>query len=99
MIYVTSIILKFSNFHRKRGEIAQKRLKKRHDLSKPLGVRGRNADLRRLRQVLGREPKTTLKQGMPIVYRWIELELQKTGRIPHRSRESTLSETREINTL
>lgn len=67
-------------------EIAQKKLKKRHDLSKPQGVRGRNADLSRLRQVLGWEPKTTLKQGMPIVYRWIESELQKTGRIPHRAR-------------
>ena len=66
-------------------DIAQKRLKKRHDLSKPQGVRGRNADLTRLRQVLGWEPKTTLKQGLPITYRWIESELQKAGRI-HRKK-------------
>jgi len=66
-------------------EIARKKLKKRHDLAKPQGVRGRNADLSRLRQVLGWEPKTTLKQGLPITYRWIESELQKTGRIPHRA--------------
>jgi GDP-D-mannose 3',5'-epimerase len=65
-------------------EIAQKKLKKRHDLSKPQGVRGRNADLTRLRQVLGWEPKTTLNQGMPITYHWIESELQKAGRIHHK---------------
>jgi nucleoside-diphosphate-sugar epimerase len=65
--------------------VAGKKLKKRHDLSKPQGVRGRNADLSRLRQVLRWEPKTTLKQGLPITYRWIESELQKTGRIPYRA--------------
>lgn len=65
-------------------DIAQKKLKKRHDLSKPQGVRGRNADLSRLRKVLGWEPKTTLKQGLPTTYRWIESELQKAGRISHR---------------
>jgi nucleoside-diphosphate-sugar epimerase len=67
-------------------EIAQKKLKKRHDLSKPQGVRGRNADLSRLRQVLGWEPTTTLKQGLPITYRWIESELEKAGRIHHKVR-------------
>lgn len=67
-------------------EIAEKRLKKRHDRSRPQGVRGRNADLTRLRQVLRWEPRTTLKRGLPVTYRWIESELQKTGRISHRAR-------------
>ena len=33
-----------------------RRLRKRHDLSKPQGVRGRNSDNTRLREVLGWEP-------------------------------------------
>src|SRR5208337_6430 len=42
---------------------ARKRIGKRHDLSKPQGVRGRNSDNSRLRQVLGWEPSVSLDQG------------------------------------
>lgn len=63
-------------------EIAGKRIAKRHDLSKPQGVRGRNSDNARLRDVLGWEPRTTLKEGLVPTYRWIEDELRKAGRIP-----------------
>ena len=52
--------------------IAGKRLRKRHDLSKPQGVRGRNSDNTRLREVLGWEPSITLQQGLGVTYRWIE---------------------------
>jgi GDP-D-mannose 3',5'-epimerase len=38
------------------AEIAGKRIVKRHDLSKPQGVRGRNSDNTKLRSVLGWEP-------------------------------------------
>lgn len=61
--------------------IAGKKLAKRHDLSKPQGVRGRNSDNSRLRKVLGWEPGTTLEQGLAVTYRWIEGELRKAGRI------------------
>ncbi|MFH0902004.1 MAG: NAD-dependent epimerase/dehydratase family protein [Pseudomonadota bacterium] len=59
------------------SSIAGKRLKKRHDLSKPQGVRGRNSDNARLRRVLGWEPATPLREGLSITYRWIEKELAK----------------------
>ncbi len=69
--------------------IAGKRIAKRHDVSKPQGVRGRNSDNSRLRQVLGWEPRIPLREGIAPTYRWIESELRKAERIPQpaRSRE------------
>jgi nucleoside-diphosphate-sugar epimerase len=52
--------------------IAGKTLLKRHDTSRPQGVRGRNSDNSRLRQVLGWEPKIPLREGLVPTYRWIE---------------------------
>ncbi len=57
--------------------IAGKRLHKRHDLTKPQGVRGRNSDNSRLRQVLGWEPSISLEQGLESTYKWIEREATK----------------------
>jgi GDP-D-mannose 3',5'-epimerase len=51
-------------------------------LSKPQGVRGRNSDNTRLREVLKWEPSTSLEKGLAITYRWIESELRNAGRIP-----------------
>jgi GDP-D-mannose 3', 5'-epimerase len=62
--------------------LAGKRLNKRHDLSKPQGVRGRNSDNRRLREVLGWEPSISLEQGLTVTYRWIEDELRRAERLP-----------------
>jgi GDP-D-mannose 3',5'-epimerase len=64
------------------SRIAGKKLHARHDLTKPQGVRGRNSDNARLRQVLGWEPSTSLKQGLQTTYNWIEAELQREGRTP-----------------
>jgi GDP-D-mannose 3',5'-epimerase len=61
--------------------ISGKSLKRQHNLSRPQGVRGRNSDNSRLRQVLGWEPTITLAQGMPTTYRWIESELARSGRL------------------
>jgi nucleoside-diphosphate-sugar epimerase len=61
--------------------IAGKRLTKRHDLSKPQGVRGRNSDNSRLRKVLGWEPSASLEEGLSVTYRWIEDELRYAGRL------------------
>jgi nucleoside-diphosphate-sugar epimerase len=66
------------------SDIAGKSLTKEHDTSKPQGVRGRNSDNERLREVLGWEPGTTLEDGLGETYRWIEGELAKAGRIPER---------------
>jgi nucleoside-diphosphate-sugar epimerase len=41
----------------------------------PQGVRGRNSDNRRLREVLGWEPSVTLRQGLEPTYRWIEQQV------------------------
>lgn len=56
--------------------IAGKHLVKRHDLTKPQGVRGRNSDNSRLFKVLGWEPSTSLETGLEVTYRWIENELR-----------------------
>jgi GDP-D-mannose 3',5'-epimerase len=52
--------------------IARKTLRKRHDVTKPQGVRGRNSDNSRLREVLGWEPTTPLETGLQRTYEWIE---------------------------
>jgi GDP-D-mannose 3',5'-epimerase len=63
------------------AKIAGKRLTRRHDLNKPQGVRGRNSDNRRLRQILGWEPSVSLEEGLNITYRWIENELRDAERL------------------
>src|SRR5437764_10906968 len=73
--------------------VAGKRIGKDYDLTKPQGVRGRNSDNTRLRQVLGWEPQVTLEEGLARTYRWINGELQKAGRID--SQLSVSSETHE----
>jgi GDP-D-mannose 3', 5'-epimerase len=60
-------------------EIAGKRLKKRHVLDKPQGVRGRNSDNSRLREVLGWEPQVSLEDGLRRTYSWIASELARVG--------------------
>ena len=61
------------------ARIAGKRIRRRHDLSKPQGVRGRNSDNARLREVLGWEPGTSLEKGLDQTYRWISQQLQMPG--------------------
>jgi GDP-D-mannose 3', 5'-epimerase len=41
----------------------------------PEGVRGRNSDNTRLREVLKWEPKLTLEQGLEHTYTWIEKQV------------------------
>jgi nucleoside-diphosphate-sugar epimerase len=41
----------------------------------PQGVRGRNSDNTRLRQVLDWEPAITLEQGLERTYNWIESQV------------------------
>ena len=64
------------------SEVAGKHLRKRHNLTGPQGVRGRNSDNTRLLKVLGWEPKILLRQGLRKTYPWIEEELRKAGRAP-----------------
>ena len=46
----------------------------------PQGVRGRNSDNSRLREVLGWEPQISLEEGLAHTYRWIEKQLANTSR-------------------
>ena len=66
-------------------KLAGKRLKKRHNLTGPQGVRGRNSDNSRLRTVLGWEPSITLSAGLKKTYPWIEWELRKAGRLTEKA--------------
>lgn len=57
------------------AKVAGKQIQKRNDLSKPQGVRGRNSDNTRLREVLGWEPQTSLEDGLTATYGWISAQL------------------------
>ena len=61
---------------------AGKHIRKRYDMTKPQGVRGRNSDNTKLRQVLNWEPQITLEDGLERTYSWIHDQLVRTGRIP-----------------
>jgi GDP-D-mannose 3',5'-epimerase len=68
------------------ARIAGKTIEKRHDLTKPQGVRGRNSDNSTARRVLGWEPTWTLERGLRETYAWVESELKKAGRVPQEIR-------------
>jgi nucleoside-diphosphate-sugar epimerase len=57
------------------ADLAGKRIRKRHNLAGPQGVRGRNSENTRLRKVLGWEPSTRLEQGLAITYPWIAAQV------------------------
>jgi nucleoside-diphosphate-sugar epimerase len=57
------------------AEIAGIGIVKRH-VPGPQGVRGRNSDNTRLREVLGWEPEISLEEGLAITYRWIEAQVR-----------------------
>ena len=54
-----------------------KRLQRRHDLTKPQGVRGRNSDNKLLKEVLGWQPETTIRKGIKPTYEWIAGQIAK----------------------
>lgn len=60
--------------------LSGKHLTKRHDTSKPQGVRGRNSDNSLLQRTLGWEPSITLHQGIAKTYPWIWEELKRSGK-------------------
>lgn len=57
------------------ARIAGKGITKKYNLSGPQGVRGRNSDNARLREVLGWEPSIKLQQGLTLTYKWIEAQV------------------------
>src|SRR5690242_9106227 len=59
------------------ADIAGIKIVKRH-IEGPQGVRGRNSDNTRLREVLGWEPEISLEEGMRRTYAWIEDQVRAT---------------------
>lgn len=59
------------------SKIANKTVRREHDLTKPQGVRGRNSDNTLLRDVLNWEPQVSLEDGLARTYKWISEQLQK----------------------
>jgi GDP-D-mannose 3',5'-epimerase len=58
------------------GRIANKQFKKNYQLDKPQGVRGRNSDNNKLREVLGWEPSISLDCGLIPTYTWIKQQVK-----------------------
>jgi nucleoside-diphosphate-sugar epimerase len=53
------------------SDIAGISVTRRHDLSAPQGVRGRNSDNTMILERLGWEPSTSLRNGLEVTYAWI----------------------------
>ncbi len=53
------------------GDIAGVEVTPAHDLSAPQGVRGRNSDNTLIKNLLGWEPTTPLRDGMTVTYQWV----------------------------
>jgi len=58
-------------------KISGKKIQKKYDLTKPQGVRGRNADLTLVKKVLNWQPKISLEDGLEKTYKWIEMMCRK----------------------
>jgi GDP-D-mannose 3', 5'-epimerase len=57
------------------ADIAGVKIKKKH-IQGPQGVRGRNSDNTRLREVLGWEPQISLEEGLRRTYNWVEQQVK-----------------------
>jgi nucleoside-diphosphate-sugar epimerase len=55
---------------------ASKTIYKRHDLTKPQGVRGRNSNNIRLAEYLNWTPQIALEDGLAAVYEWIKEQVE-----------------------
>lgn len=59
------------------SKIAKKEVKKRHDTSKPQGVRDRNSDNTKIKTLLNWEPSISLEEGFGETYKWIKEQIEK----------------------
>lgn len=71
-------------------DISGKSIEVEYDLSKPQGVRGRNADLTLVKEVLGWEPNVSLEEGLGKLYAWAgenlaEIEQVMVSEATHRT--------------
>jgi GDP-D-mannose 3',5'-epimerase len=63
------------------AEAAGVRIDKKH-VEGPQGVRGRNSDNTRLREVLGWEPQISLEEGLARTYAWVEDQVRQAALLP-----------------
>jgi len=66
-------------------EIAGVRLRRRHNVDAPKGVRGRNSNNALIKECLDWEPSTTLAVGLERTYAWIYDELKASNRAAQRA--------------
>ena len=73
-------------------DIAGVKLKRLYQPDAPKGVRGRNSDNTRIREVLGWAPSTSLQQGMERTFAWVYDQI-RAGRLDPDARGAALSPT------
>ena len=56
-------------------DIAGVKLKRNYNLSAPKGVAGRNSDNTRIKELMGWEPSTRLRDGLEKTYAWIHEQI------------------------
>lgn len=61
--------------------VSGKKIKKEHDLTKPVGDFGRAADCTLAELILGWKPKTSMKEGIEKTYAWAYKYLKSKGKI------------------
>jgi len=57
--------------------ISGKEITRKYDVSRPQGVRGRNADISLARDRIGWQPKVGLEEGLTKTYKWIDEQIKK----------------------
>jgi len=72
------------------AEIAGIKISKKH-IDGPQGVRGRNSDNSKLREVLGWEPSISLEEGLKITYDWIESQVRESKNIKAEAKSESLT--------
>ena len=61
--------------------IAGIEITRKHDLTAPQGVRGRNSDNTLIQELMGWEPSISLLDGMTETYRWIADQVEQTTEV------------------
>lgn len=74
------------------AQIAGKTVRKRYNLAAPQGVRGRNSDNSRLREVLRWEPTISLEEGLRRTYLWIAQQLEQRANVTDRALKADLTD-------
>lgn len=60
------------------AKIADKKITKKYNLNRPQGVRGRNSDNTKIKEVLKWEPTISLETGLEKTYHWINSQIKKS---------------------